>query len=56
MLIRIITAYISESYVIAITAGESYRFPHRLKQEKAEALLKAVIDAQRIETDKWKVI
>ena len=57
MQVRIITAYIcDQNKVVAVAQGESYIFPYRLKQEKNDKLLGAVLTAGRIDTDKWKQI
>ena len=53
MNIRIINAYISESYVIVITAGTSYKYRTRLKADKAQTLLSAVINRGFIDDSKW---
>lgn len=54
MLVPIISTYLSsDNVVICITRGESYKFPYRLKTDKAESLMNAIIIAGRIETDRW---
>jgi len=54
MLVPIISTYLSsDNVVICITRGDSYKFPYRLKTDKAESLMNAIIIAGRIETDRW---
>ena len=50
---KITSAYTSKSYVIAITAGASFRYPTRLRAKLANDLLAKVKTAGYINTEKW---
>ena len=54
MIINIISAYQSQNKVIALAVGKSFIFPYKLTDIQAEKLVDAVMDARRIDTDKWK--